>query len=377
MALANELLVDIYACAQDVSRWRGVMDNICQQMGVRSAVVQLLDHRDNLFRQRWAERDSTSLAHAALHDKFVNTEQSPRFSLRGIETTRLRYIQRDCERFATGSTDFVDLQRRLAAAGLGQAIAAGIQLSEDRSFVLLLHRSNEDSRGFDDADEAFLRDLSPHLEQVARLSQSIDRTNKERAVLANALHQLHTGVILCDRQRRIHWANRAAEMILRASTEIGTFRERLCCTDREDALALGRLLLANCTGKERSPIVIGRYSDHPVQLMALSAEMLPSASEPEADATGLIAVILSRPRDIPSMSISDVADLFELTPAEARLTIALCQGVSVREYACSRGISLGTARVQLKNVLTKTQTHRQAELVRRVCTSVTTKAIRP
>jgi len=373
--LTNELLLDIYACAQDSSRWSGVMDNICRQVGVRSAVVQLFDHQDNLLRQRWTERDSTSLAHAVLHDKFVNTEMSPRFSLRGVETARPSYIKRDCERFAPGSRDFVELQRRLAAAGLGQAIALGINLSEDRSFVLVLHRSSEDMRGFDDADEAFLRDLSPHFEQVARLSETIDRTKLEHAALGDTLRQLQTGVILCDRQRRIHWMNRAAETILQGSTALSAVRDRLCCSDREDALVLARLM-ANLTGDGCPPLVIGRYSDCPVQLMALSAETLPSTSWSSADKTRLIAVILGRPGDIPLMSVPDVAELFGLTIAEARVTVALCEGASVGEYAVSRGISLGTARVQLKNALAKTQTHRQAELVRQVCASVATKAIR-
>jgi len=122
--------------------------------------------------------------------------------------------------------------------------------------------------------------------------------------------------------------------------------------------------------------VVRPHGDCPVQLMALPADMPPSTNGPNADPNELIAVILGRPGDIPSMSISDIAELFELTHAEARLTIALCQGASVAEYACGRGISLGTARVQLKNALTKTQTHRQAELVRQVCASVATKAIR-
>ncbi|MEO9129980.1 MAG: helix-turn-helix transcriptional regulator [Sphingomonas sp.] len=340
--------------------------------------MQMLDHRGAGMKQRWTERDSRSLADAALHDQFVNTETSPRFSLRGVEATRSRHILRDCERFPSGSEDFVELQWRLAAAGLGQSIGVGVSLSEDRSFVLVLHRSREDSRGFDDADEAFLRDLAPHLEQVAQLSESIDRAKLEHAALGNTLHQLRTGVVLCDGQRRIHWMNRAAETILKESTEISAAHDRLCCADRDDALSLSRLIARFADGGEQgcAPIVIGRHSDFPVQLMALSAEMLPSTRRSGADDAGLIAVILGRPGDVVPMSVPDVAELFGLTGAEARLTIALCEGISVADYAIGRGISLGTARVQLKNALAKTQTHRQAELVRQVCASVMTKAIR-
>jgi DNA-binding CsgD family transcriptional regulator len=37
-------------------------------------------------------------------------------------------------------------------------------------------------------------------------------------------------------------------------------------------------------------------------------------------------------------------------------------GKSVKESAAARQISVGTARVQLKSILSKTSTHRQAEL---------------
>jgi DNA-binding CsgD family transcriptional regulator len=60
---------------------------------------------------------------------------------------------------------------------------------------------------------------------------------------------------------------------------------------------------------------------------------------------------------------SRVQRAFCLTSAEVRLTAALAEGTSLKEYAASAGITEGTARVQLKSVFAKTGTHRQAELV--------------
>ncbi|MEZ5828253.1 MAG: LuxR C-terminal-related transcriptional regulator [Hyphomicrobiales bacterium] len=54
---------------------------------------------------------------------------------------------------------------------------------------------------------------------------------------------------------------------------------------------------------------------------------------------------------------------FGLTPAELRLAEALVRGTSLKDYAEQVGIAEGTARVQLKAVFAKTNTHRQAELV--------------
>jgi DNA-binding CsgD family transcriptional regulator len=54
---------------------------------------------------------------------------------------------------------------------------------------------------------------------------------------------------------------------------------------------------------------------------------------------------------------------FGLTQAEADLAVALCAGASLAEFAAARGSSIHTARTQLRALLGKTRTDRQAELV--------------
>jgi DNA-binding CsgD family transcriptional regulator len=60
--------------------------------------------------------------------------------------------------------------------------------------------------------------------------------------------------------------------------------------------------------------------------------------------------------------------MFGMTPAEARLTEALVQGQSLRQYADARRVTMSTVRTQLKAATGKTGTRRQADLVRIVLT---------
>jgi DNA-binding CsgD family transcriptional regulator len=55
--------------------------------------------------------------------------------------------------------------------------------------------------------------------------------------------------------------------------------------------------------------------------------------------------------------------VFNLTPAEARLASGLGKGLDLQEISDLHGVSVGTLRVQLKSVFSKTQTKRQAQLV--------------
>lgn len=58
------------------------------------------------------------------------------------------------------------------------------------------------------------------------------------------------------------------------------------------------------------------------------------------------------------------AELYSrLTPAESRIARGIARGEPLAAIAEANGISIGTARTQLKSVFVKTGTHRQAQLV--------------
>ena len=61
-----------------------------------------------------------------------------------------------------------------------------------------------------------------------------------------------------------------------------------------------------------------------------------------------------------------LAEAFELTPAEARVAVALSEGKSAAEVAAERMVALGTIRNQIKSLLLKTGAQRQGDLVRLV-----------
>ncbi|WP_434385964.1 LuxR C-terminal-related transcriptional regulator [Melittangium boletus] len=59
-----------------------------------------------------------------------------------------------------------------------------------------------------------------------------------------------------------------------------------------------------------------------------------------------------------------IARLHGLTPTEALLAASLAQGLSLAEFAATRGCTEQTARTHLKRVLDKMGVRRQSELVR-------------
>ncbi|MBZ9905308.1 LuxR C-terminal-related transcriptional regulator [Mesorhizobium sp. BR115XR7A] len=66
---------------------------------------------------------------------------------------------------------------------------------------------------------------------------------------------------------------------------------------------------------------------------------------------------------------AQLRDLYGLTPAEAAVATAITRGEGLQAVADELGISLTRARTHLQHVFEKTETRRQAELVRLIAAS--------
>lgn len=78
----------------------------------------------------------------------------------------------------------------------------------------------------------------------------------------------------------------------------------------------------------------------------------------------LLLVDKQRPRHVPTEQA--LRSAFGLTPAQARLAVAIAKGQTIRSAADELRISNGTARSHLKSIFAKMDVHRQAELVAKV-----------
>lgn len=60
---------------------------------------------------------------------------------------------------------------------------------------------------------------------------------------------------------------------------------------------------------------------------------------------------------------------FGLTLAEANVLRLLAEGVPIGRIATARGSTIGTVRTQISTIMSKTGTHRQADLIRLALTA--------
>jgi DNA-binding CsgD family transcriptional regulator len=349
-------------------------------MNARSAVVQMLRCVDSFLYPEWAVRDSLSSENAALHDRHVNNDQNPRLNLniaRGLSGASA--ILRDEERFRPGCPHLARLRERLALIGMGRSISVALRIPKDRQLTLLLHRAYGDGREFGTRDEEFLRELAPHLKRSVELFERIGTLQGNIDLLKEFADRMNIGIVVVDGRGTVRWQNRWAELIVGRSRHVKVTGGILRCANAEDQRVILRFL--DQVDSSRPPhrqrvATIGAPHCNPIQVLAMPVRVNPTAFETARPGGAPVALLLSERDRKMELSPSDIRELFGLTPAEAALAAALGDGLTLQDYAVRHGITVGTARIQLKSIFSKTGTGRQPDLVRLLCGSIPARTLR-
>lgn len=110
-----------------------------------------------------------------------------------------------------------------------------------------------------------------------------------------------------------------------------------------------------------APFLIRRFTErhsiiaHPVLLRGMSADLFWMAD---------VAVFLITPDQNEIVGENYLELLFGLSRAEAQIATMLAEGLEPQQIAGRRKVSVGTTRVQIKNIFQKTNVHRQADLIK-------------
>jgi DNA-binding CsgD family transcriptional regulator len=80
------------------------------------------------------------------------------------------------------------------------------------------------------------------------------------------------------------------------------------------------------------------------------------------DAGALMIIIDPERETMPAPAL--LAQLFSMTQAEAQIALGILRGDPPKQLAEQMSVSLATVRTHLQHVFDKTDTHRQADLVR-------------
>ena len=222
-----------------------------------------------------------------------------------------------------------------------------------------------------DAEAVYLR-RRPFAVGYFRLWQ-LDQTRKRHiAGLEAALGFFEMGVILLDRSARIAFANPAAAALLDTQNGVRSHNGRLVATDIRSSMrlqvAIDHVISEGRQGAvtRRAPLLtLARASGD-----ALVVSVFPAVHPAQEPADVAAILYLIDPTIDADRLLQPICRLHHLSPLETRLVCLLSGGATLGEAAVRMNVKEQTVRGSLKQIFMKTGTHRQADLIRVMLTSI-------
>ena len=263
----------------------------------------------------------------------------------------------------------VELHESFACEAPPAALRA-MRLSEESGLEAILVLAGDDDPGAAAAN--LMVALSPHLRAAMRVLAGLERERARASLGADVASRMNFGWIAIDARCRIVDCNPQAERFLGQSGALrrGPY-DRLTpsspAVDRQ-LTELARKFAADPKGRPRA---INLSQDPWIDILV--APLSPEGAALDALAPGgtaVAAVYFRGDRSSVADRREQLAELFDLTPAEARLAWSLAQGVAIAEAADLHGLTVETARYYSKRIYAKTGARGQVDLVRNILTGV-------
>jgi DNA-binding CsgD family transcriptional regulator/PAS domain-containing protein len=233
--------------------------------------------------------------------------------------------------------------------------------------MIMLNRS-ERVGPFSEHSLDLLRVLVPHLSRVMQITLEMNAIARERETFAAMLDVISTGVVLVDGSGKLLHMNRTAESIVSGDDGLAVKQGRLVPCVHDDDRTLVRLIgqVSSVDGQsfERGgACTINRPSGLPPYLVIVTpcSDLQARAFAPLLPAC---TILIRDPARRERSAAGELKQLFGLTHQESKVAIAIAEGRGIGHVADGMGLSELTVRNHLQRVFAKTNTSRQAELVR-------------
>lgn len=264
----------------------------------------------------------------------------------------------------------------LAACGVGHSLGANLGVGGTTLRQVYVER-RLGAAPFSVGEVRAFRRLVRHLANAERMAQAARRRAVDAALPWRLLDSLPVGTIIADRDRRILFANEAAEEILAAGDGLSRHDDLLQAARAFETNALSAHLrdavaCARPSGGEGGALLVARPSGR--RPYALVVVALPpragddgpgERAEHGDEAAAARAVVFVTDLDGPSGALAPrLTQLFGLSKAEARVAVGIVEGRRLHEIAQDCAVRMPTVRTQLRAVLKKVGAARQADLVR-------------
>ena len=209
----------------------------------------------------------------------------------------------------------------------------------------------------------------PHIRRAIGLNRKLAALQEDRKDLEAALGLMETAVFLLNGAGAVCYANAAGLHLLERGDGLKVRNNRLFADTSSVGHSLATLLraaLAEKGARGGSVSLPRRHSARP-----LIAKAMPMGRRTDFWLENQTSAILfvTDPDAASGNAADEPFDAYGLTPSERKLLRELIAGRSLQEAADALKITRVTSRNRLAQIMTKTDTHRQSELVQLILRS--------
>lgn len=358
-----KLISDLYAAAGEPAHWPAALAHLRRQFGSVAVDLYIEQQREVVFVQQCGGLNG-------VWDDYFNHYYyiNPRIDALAVQPvgvdTDARFIG---HRAMQRSEFYMDFLRR---AECGYMMGGPILRTAQGVAYLGVHLPfdhREPSSGRIDR----LAGLWPHLQRVVTIQQRLIEVTRRQTLLQQSLDVLDMGVIVVDRDRKVLYQNAFATALIERGNGIGVICEHL--------VALGPCHggdLQTCIASATSPI-IGAHTEAGGTLTVgrgpgrsrLTLVVMPRP-EQVSGSGGTATVFVTDPDTAQRHNAAMLRAIFSLSARECALAMALIDGQSAETYSRRNHVAMPTVRTQLRAILSKTGTKKQAQAVARMLTAL-------
>lgn len=368
----NELLDTLYTTPVDQRCWAAFLEQLVRLSRSRSARFLVMDQAAERVESS-AKINIDDKAHQEYVDYFVNAcPWRPELKEKPPGRLYSTYLDFSCRQKRFYDTEFYnDWAREL---DIHHGVCGSVYRDGEHTIQLLVQRTGGQGP-YGHEDTAWFNSLVPHVRRAIELTKHAHRLRWR--CQAGELATYRPFMVLGP-GGRVEYACDRAEALL-ANENAFVYRQgRLSLKQR----ALQQRFMHLITGVLASAgrgwqhaggaLPVARGGDRP--LICVISPLAPEVGEAVLPRAGRALIYFHVPEQEGRVDEQQVALLFDLTPAEARVARGVAEGQDLTSLAAKQKVSVQTVRGQLKTVFRKTGTSRQNELAARILKSP---ALRP
>lgn len=367
--VADDVIQGLYEASTGIVPWGQVLTR-WHEAAQPVFAVQLLALDATSGRMQFSDASIQSPAQALLEHERQWHQSSPHIP--HLLSLPVGELMHSAERFPPERyADHPFYRDYWARHGIRSIVAA--KVAQDSHKVWLVAASRRTSHPpFTATDLLLMQRFVSHLAAGFRLAAQLRPARTAALVGQSLLQGSARPMLMLDEQRRVVGTNPAGEQWLARSQQLRVLHGQVTGVDSAATHELERAMRhvglgpaargSGSAANQRTALRLGT-ADGPPLLCSLW-NLCPQDSLVSPDGSGVALLTVHADHELEELDTQWLGPMFNLTPAEVAVATQLMRGLEAKQIARVHHRSLHTVRSQMRSLLQKTGSRRQADLVR-------------